>query len=261
MGRVISNDVVYPFIPGTQRDRLLAIKDCIIYTYGPSEGVLSIGQAQSQFVCLHSIKVSGGLCDVSYVFRSYFSVGGGNYEYRSISFDVNAGRGYSSVRSLDGYSVLVVDSDSLYVPTSDEIMPTAGIIVEPCCVRWFVTYLKSVSMVNEQRLVKPEDRISLTNTVLKVFDKDSPLDLRDGYNVEISTTDNSLNIMGSPGAGEGMAPDNMWEDQAPPPSDKEVIMTINGQRPDDSGNLSIDSSDSVIVSIGEVDNTITIEST
>ena len=243
--RPVSSSVVYPFIPGADRRTAMGIKDAVFEISGTYSGTVQIqGAADSRFVYLKDITAAG-----VYTFRACRAGEvPDSYAYIDITFSMPASAdGLGSVRSSDGRNVLFA-SFSEIIREDISYTPSSGMLVEPCCIRWMDTAVRSVTLVNEQRLSNPEDRVDLLNRTVKVFTPAEPPALRSGYNAELSFNNGDIEIICNPGGGAGKAPYNKWEDIQPPDPDIKPLLSVNGEHPADDGDILIKNTSSITVS-------------
>lgn len=260
MSRPVSSATVYPFIPGTVRDSISdGIYDAVLLVADTPDGTSDLSSYSVPaypFVCVHALTASGAM-----TIRAYSPEAGnpGIYQYRDFIFNIpQTSGGYGSVQSEDKSSFLFL---SYAVFQSSDVQPGPDVyILEPCCARWVASSVETVTLVNEQRLSEPADRINLLNRPVKTFNKSEPPSLKDGYNVELGFSNNNLEIQGRQGGGAGRAPHNVWEDVPYiDPSSITVLKTINGEGPGDGGAFAINISDSF--SINADGNVITVSYT
>jgi len=254
MGRPLSSNIIYPFIPGTPSDdKIKGIKDIVLCVYGtPEVSTVSVPSAQNKaFASLTARDTVFSL-----TFSAYIPLGGDEFTVRNIYFDITETEGFGSVSSTDGYSTLFVAFSELTAPVSSETATPLEYVLEPGTIRWLQSAAVTVTMVNEQRLSKPTDRSNLTNTAIKTFDSANPIKLKNGYNVDLGQNGNDIQILGSAEAGMGKAPDNMWEDISPPVA-VNTLQSINGKAPETDGDFFIETTDHVYLSIDGSEITIT----
>lgn len=247
MSRPLSSDILYPFIPGTlSDDNIKGIKDIVLTVYDtPEVATVSVPLAQNKaFASLASIS----LAPLTFGFKAYTPIGGDEFQVRDINFEIIETEGLGSVKSTDGYSTLFVAFSELITPGSPQTMSPLDYVLEPCTVRWLQSAVTEMVMVNEQRLSKPSDRVDLLNTPLMTFDSASPIKVKNGYNIDLNQDENDLKILGNSESGLGKAPDNMWEDIAPPVS-VTPLKDINGESPEQDGDFFIETSDHVSLAV------------
>jgi hypothetical protein len=250
MTRPVSSNILYPFIPGTSRDDYIAgIKEIVLVPYAPYTATVVVAGRTEAFAALQEVNASGAL-PVDYVFGAFTPTGNTNeFYYREITFTITASTGLGSVQSTDGYSHLFVAFEEIVIPGAPQSLGYDNYILEPGCVRWLQSSAIELVIVNEERLSDPADRTNLDNTVLRTFDSGDPIRINEGYNVSLEQDGNDLKISAYPGAGKGVAPDNMWDD-TPPPVAPTSIKTINGQSPETDGDFLLDKSASIGFGLG-----------
>lgn len=252
MSRLISSNIYYPFIPGEPDHAPVAgIREAVFNI--DERGFPGPAVADDQlFVSLHSIEST--TTSIIMIFRSYIAEKS-VYYVNDIIFRINKAEGLGSVRSDNGKSFLFLDYSGLDFSNNYQTFGDSVYILEPCCIRWRYASVSSVIFVNEQRISDVSARSNLSNTILKRFDSPSSIRLVDGYNVSLQYENNTLGLLANPGAGIGVAPYNPWEDKAPPVYEQPLV-TINGQLPDDNGDIGVESSESI--SINKTGNTLIV---
>jgi hypothetical protein len=244
MSRPLSSDVLYPFVPGTPNDNYIkGIKDIILVAHSTPSSIVSVSGSISPFASLISNGDNGTL--LFSIFTP--STIPGDFEKRDITFHISETEGFGSVKSSDGYSTLFVSFSEMIIPSSSVTHGNMDYVVEPCNIRLLQSAATTITLVNEQRLSDPTARTDLDNTIIRVFNAYDPMRLNNGYNVDLKERGNDLDILGRAGAGKGKAPNNMWEDIAPPVA-LTPVKTINGQPPQPDGDFLIDRSSSIGIS-------------
>lgn len=247
MGRPLSSDILYPFIPRTPRNDITkGIKDIVLTTYDtPSATLVSVPSMNDKaFASL--IRVSP--TPLTMTFRSYLPQGDDMFQTRDTVFEIFNTTGFGSVRSLDGFSTLFLSFSEITPPTSTVDMNNDEYVLEPCVVRWLQESVNELIMVNERRVSDPLDRLNLPNTIMARFSEAEPIKLNNGYNMELSEDGSDVKFIGALGAGKGIAPDNMWDDgflanSATP------LKSINGQGPDLDGNFYIETTSHISLKV------------
>jgi len=264
MTRPVSSEIRYPFVPSAPLDQNIRwIRDLVIVVHSPVENPedpVTVAGMTEPFVSLRYIAGGGSVPPVTYRFVVYTPSGTGTNEfyYSYVEFEITSDvDGFGAVTSADGYSTLFGMFSQLVFPDVPLVFPETEYIVEPCCVKWLHNNIPEVAIINEYRHYDPTKRIQLINTILKTFlgSVSSRIKFGDGYNVALSVSENDLQFLGSPGAGEGLAPGNMW-DVGPPDELDYYVKSINGAVADGEGRLEFEVSESLLISI--VDDVITI---
>ena len=234
-------DIVYPFVPGADKQYINGIKDAIFQIQG-AHTITSLSGTLDAETYLESITQIPGA--VRYTFKSIYREATEESVY-TVTFEIVPNEGIKGVHNIvteDSNCYVTVDSDFLY---GGDI--TVDYQLEPARVFWFNRTLSSISFYNEYRNSDPNDRESLSDTLLKTFTAPEVIKVRSGYNVNLvySTGSGILDIDGNSGNGLGLAPDNMWDEGEYWEEDVTGIISINGITVDDTGDIPVTKSGSV----------------
>lgn len=245
MSRLHSSSIYYPIIPtGEPINPVRGIKDAVLNIYEKGNAQSTPGYRPYK---VSLIETSNGSSTMSLRFKAVIREEDMSY-VNEILFIINKAEGIGSAVSTDGRSFLFVDMTELSETLPNSSYGDSIYIVEPCCVRWHFSSVSEVILANEERISDINDRKDLRNTAIASFAYPESLKLYDGYNVSLRGDNNMLSMQGNPGEGRGLAPYNPWEDKDPPDYEH-IVLSINGQPPDEKGNIKIESSDSVSITV------------
>ena len=244
MSRPISNNIYYPFIAKDQdKTPIFGIREAIFDI--TTRGVQSQQYTEDIPLSVSLYSIESTTTSQLLTFKAYIPYESGHY-VSDIIFRINKAEGLGSVRSDDGRCFLFLDYSCLNFSDSSNTFSPSDYILEPCCVRWRYSSVSSIVFVNEQRLSDISDRVGLSDTIVKRFSGPGSVKLKDGYNVSLQYSNNTLGLLANPGEGMGLAPYNPWEDKDPPVYTQPLV-TINGILPDGNGDIPVTSSESIFL--------------
>jgi hypothetical protein len=244
--RKSSSRIAYPFVPEIpDRDIVNGIKDTFFVIQGEPASVTASAGSKNLYVYLFKIEQDG--IYNTYTFKAVRQETTEKTEY-TLTFEIEIGTGLSGIwndPAEDSRGYLVIDGQDMYLSPFESSDP--DYLLEPARTIWKDLRIPSITFISEYRHYDPTQRASLPNTVIHSFDAPDDIRIASGYNVRVRYGKDSgnLDFDGNAGNGAGLAPDNMWDTGPEWESDASGILSINGVRPDTSGDIPVISSGSV----------------